>query len=88
MNREDFVRAIDGELWYKNDYTYWLYQQLELRDNAIKEAIEYIENLKYLDCMIDNDEDYDIVEYTTREDVEKILSILKKVEIEGSENNG
>lgn len=85
MNREDFVRAIDGELWYKNDYTYWLYQQLELRDNAIKEAIELLEQEKSPCPMsLTLDKAY-IIEV---EKIKKVLSVLKKVEIEGSENNG
>ena len=35
MNREDFIKIINGELWYKSDYTYWLYKQLEERETKI-----------------------------------------------------
>lgn len=75
MKKEEFIKIIDGELYYKYDYTYWLYNQLEIRDNIINKAIEYIETniedeYEYIGLLYDN------------EDKQKLLDILKGVDKE------
>lgn len=77
MKKEDFIKTINGELWYKSEYAYWLYKQLEDRDNRIDKAIEYIEKHFQSDegvvCKI-------IEEYTCERNenfLEDLLDILK-----------
>lgn len=42
MNKDDFIKVINGELFYKNDYCYWLYQQLEIRDKVIEKVYKLL----------------------------------------------
>ncbi len=75
MNRDDVIKFIDGKVFYYSDYINFLYEQLQLRDEIIKEVREYIENNK---------------QYAELEDYEKngeyyideigLLQILDKVE--------
>lgn len=37
------IKVIDGELYYKSHYCYWLYTQLEEMQNRIDKVIDYIE---------------------------------------------
>lgn len=43
MNKDDVIKFIDGKVFYYSDYINFLYKQLELKDNIIKEVREYIE---------------------------------------------
>lgn len=80
MNNEDFIKTINGELWYKSDYAYWLYKQLEDRDNKINKAMEYCEDITSRAIDI-SDTDYELGEdFTAR-------GILKILRGEDNENN-
>lgn len=45
MNKDDVIKFIDGKVFYYSDYINFLYQQLELKDNIIKEAREFIKEM-------------------------------------------
>lgn len=38
MNRDDVIKFIDGKIFYYSDYINFLYEQLQLKDEIIKEA--------------------------------------------------
>lgn len=42
MNRDDVIKFIDGKIFYYSDYINFLYEQLQLRDEIIKEARELL----------------------------------------------
>ena len=44
MDKDDVIKFIDGKVFYYSDYINFLYKQLELKDNIIKEVREYIES--------------------------------------------
>ena len=73
MNKEEFIKIIDGELYYKYDYAYWLYNQLEVRDNKINEAINYIKDIcKTPFCDIEHDNAMELLEILKGEEDEKV----------------
>ena len=36
MNKEDIIKFIDGDVFYKSDYVDFLYKQLEMKDLILK----------------------------------------------------
>lgn len=40
---EGIIKVIDGEMYYKSHYCYWLYTQLEELQTRIDKAIQYME---------------------------------------------
>lgn len=65
---EGIIKVIDGEMYYKSHYCYWLYTQLEEMQNRIDEAIEYIEQVN---------KDKDQVPYLIEGETLKLLEILR-----------
>ena len=43
MNKEDVIKLIDGIPFYRYEYTDFLYEKLQKKDEIIKEAIDYME---------------------------------------------
>lgn len=55
MNKEDFVKLIDGNIFYRYEYADFLYKKLEEKDKEIEDyksrcekAIKYIDNIGFL----------------------------------------
>lgn len=45
MDKDDVIKFIDGKIFYYSDYINFLYEQLELKDNIIKEVREYVSKI-------------------------------------------
>lgn len=66
------IKLIDGELYYHNQYCYWLYKQLEKAQTRIDKSIKYCEDI--IEQQIDNnDDDFSQGEDFTAREIYKIL---------------
>lgn len=66
MKKEDIVKFIDGDIFYRYDYADFLYKQLEIRDLILKALHKYFneheqyednEFLRQLESVIENESD-------------------------------
>lgn len=66
MEKDYFIKFIDGIVYYHYDYTDFLYHQLEIRDLILKALHKYFtehenyeedEFLRQLESVIDNEDD-------------------------------
>ena len=66
MSKEDIVKFIDSDVFYRCDYAYFLYKQLEIKDLILKALHKYFneheqyednEFLRQLESVIDNEND-------------------------------
>lgn len=65
MKKEDFVKLIDGNIFYRYDYADFLYKQLEFKDLILKALHKYfIEHEEY-----ENDEFLRQLENCTENDM-------------------
>ena len=48
MKKYDFIKQIDGILYYSYDYAYFLYEKLKQKDDKINKAIDYIKENSYI----------------------------------------
>lgn len=65
MKKEDFVKLIDGNIFYRYDYADFLYKQLEFKDLILKALHKYfIEHEEY-----ENDEFLRQLENCTENDI-------------------
>ena len=81
MDKDDVIKFIDGKIFYYSDYINFLYEQLELKDNIIKEVREYIET-KYLLEFDDFEKPFIL---TDKNDWNKLLEILDKEKENGKD---
>jgi hypothetical protein len=66
MNKEDIVKLIDGNIFYRYDYADFLYKQLEFKDLILKALHKYFtEHEEY-----ENDEFLRQLESCTKNDME------------------